>query len=125
MREHVPSSNRDGVKDGQIVTPLFTRPFHSSIVPGAKVYMPFILCHSIECTGAACYNSIYLNLLVPHLDSVAVLDYVLRSSVVHGDAEVVDGVSKPQIYGELRSRLMDVKSSTIHQYLADTFGEAR
>ena len=114
-----------GLKDGQIVTPLFTRPLPSSLVPGAKVYMPFILFHFIECTRGACYNSIFSNLLLLHLDNVAVLDYVLRSSVVHGDAKVVDGVSKPKMYGELHSRLKGVKSSTIHKYLADTFGEAR
>ena len=84
--------------------------------------MPFIFYHFVECTRGACYNSIYFNLLVPNLDSAAVLDYVLRSPVIQGIPEVVDGVSKPRMYGELHSRLMSVKSPIIRQYLADTFG---
>ena len=122
LPEDITPFEQAGIKDGQIYTPLFTRPLHTGHLPGAKVYMPFILCHFIECTWGACYNSIYFNLLVPHLDSAVVLDYVLRSPVVHGISEVVDGLSKPRIYGELKSRLLGVKSLTIHQYLAETFG---
>ena len=61
---------------------------------------------------------------VPHLDSAVVLDCVLRSPVVHGISEVVDGLSRPKIYGELSSRLFGVKSLTIHQYLVETFGQS-
>ena len=87
--------------------------------------MPFIFYHFIECTWGACYNSIFFNLLVPHLDSAAVLDYALRSPVIHGTAEVVEGVPKPKMYGQLHSRLMGVKSSIIREYLVDTFGAGR
>lgn len=87
--------------------------------------MPFVLYHFVECTWGACYNSIYFNLLVPHLDSTAVLDYVLRSRVIRGIEEVADGVPKPKMYGELHSRLMGVKSPVIRQYLAAAFDTSR
>ena len=124
LREDITPFEQVGIKDGQIYTPLFTRPLNTGHVPGAKVLMPFILYHFIECTWGACYNSIYFNLLVPHLDSAVVLDYVLRSPVVNGISEVVDGLSRPKIYGELSSRLFGVKSLTIHQYLVETFGQS-
>lgn len=119
------SFERDGLADGQISTSLFTRPLHASLVPGAKVYMPFILYHFIECTRGACYNSIFFNLLVPHLDSVPVLDYVLRSPVVRGLSEMSDDVPKPKMFGDLYARLMNVKSPVIQRYLTETFGTGK
>lgn len=118
LDEDIKPFEQAGLKDGEIFTPLFTRPMQPNHVSGAKVYMPFILYHFIECTRGACYNSIYFNLLVPHFDSIGVLDYILRSPVIHADSKTTNDVPKPRIYGELHSRLMNVKSSTIHQYLA-------
>jgi|SRR5208337_1946509 len=118
LGEDIKLFEKAGLKDGEIFTPLFTRPMQPNHVPGAKVYMPFILYHFIECTRGACYNSIYFNFLVPYLDTVAVLDYILRSPVIHGGSETINDVPKPQIHGELHSRLMNVKAPTIHQYLA-------
>jgi hypothetical protein len=110
-----------GIKDGKVFEPFFTRPLHSSHIPGAKVYMPFVLYHFIECTWGACYNSIYLNLLVPHLNSVSVLDYVLRSPVVQSDSQFAEDSSQPKMYGNLYSRLLGVESTDIKKYLAETF----
>jgi hypothetical protein len=113
---------RDAIKDGEISTPFFTRPVPSSHLSGAKVYLPFILYHFIECNYAACYNSIYQNLLVPHLDSISVLDYVLRTPVVEGFSESLKGIPQPKMFSELYFRLLNVKSPVIQQYLNDTFG---
>ena len=118
LAEDIKPFEQAGLKNGEIFTHLFTRPIQSDCVSGARVYMPFILHHFIECTRGACYNSIYFNLLVPYFDSVAVLDYILRSSVIHGDPKAANDVLKPKIYSELNSRLMNVKSSSIQQYLA-------
>jgi hypothetical protein len=118
LDEDIRPFEQAGLKDGEIFTPLFTRPMRPDHVPGAKVYMPFILYHFIECTRGACYNSIYFNLLVPHFDCAVVLDYILRSPVIHGDSQTTNDILKPRIYSELHSRLMNVESSIIHQYLA-------
>ena len=90
-------------------------------VPGAKVYAPHILIHFIGCTWGGCYNSIYWNFLVPHFDSVAVLDYVLRSPVVVGDTVLEDGIPVAKMFPELLSRLRSIRSPYIQQYLAHQF----
>ena len=56
-------------------------------VSGARVYMPQIIYHFIECTWGGCYNHLYLNCIAPYLDSPAVVDYVLRSPVVYASAD--------------------------------------
>ena len=99
----------------------FFPPLTKSRVATAKVFMPKIRYHFIECTWGACYNSLYSNVLVPHLDSVAVLDYVLRSPVVRGEVILKDGNPAPKIFHELFGRLRGVQSPRIQQYLADTF----
>jgi len=121
LSEDIIPFEQAGLKDNEIFTPLFTRPLPMHLVAGAKVYMPFVLYHFIECTRGACYNSIYFNLLVPHLDSVSVLDYVLRSPVVHGDSEISADIPRPKMFDDLCSRLKAVKSPVIQRYLAENF----
>lgn len=88
--------------------------------------MPFILSHFISCTWGPCYQTLYRKLLVPHLESVPVLDYVLRSPVVYdARATLIDGISTPKMYPELYSYLMRVRSAEIRDYLLLTFGELR
>lgn len=83
--------------------------------------MPEIFHHFIECSWGACYNSVYQNLLVPHLDSPDVVDYVLRSAVVHSGDDVVQGITGARVFGELMSRLRNVESDRIRTYLEITF----
>ena len=83
--------------------------------------MPHILHHFIDCTWGACYNALYSNVLMPYLDSVDVVDWVLHSSVIHTAPDVVTGKTGARIYGELRWRLNGVQSEKIRQYLADNF----
>ena len=87
----------------------------------AKVFMPHILHHFIECTWGACYNALYSNVIVPHLDSADVLDYVLRSSAIHSGTDVETGTTGARIYAELRRRLNGVQSAKIRQYLSENF----
>ena len=103
-------------------SPVFTKPLPPRHVPGAKVYAPHILTHFIACTRGGCYNSIYQNFVVPCFDSAAVLDYVLRTPVVHGDTVLEDGIPAPKMYPELLSRLRGIRSQKIQQYFAQRFG---
>ena len=88
----------------------------------AKVFMPHILHHVIECTWGGCYNALYWNVIVPHLDSTDVLDYVLSSSAIHAATDVETGATGARIYAELRRRLNGVQSEKICQYLSENFG---
>jgi hypothetical protein len=103
-------------------SPVFTKPLPPNYVAGARVYAPHILTHFVECTRGGCYNSIFQNFLVPHFDSAAALDYVLRTSVVRGDIVLEAGIPAPRMYPELLSRLCGVRSPNIQQYLAQRFG---
>jgi len=60
----------------------FFPPMNQSRIATAKVFMAQILYHFIGCTWGGCYNSLYSNVLVPHLDAPEVVDYVLRSPQV-------------------------------------------
>lgn len=99
----------------------FFPPMTKSRIATAKVFMGHILCHFIECGRGACYNSLYLNVLVPHLDSPEMLDYVLRGGMVHERPGVELGKSGAKIYPELRHRLENVASVRIQEYLAENF----
>jgi len=109
------------VRAGKVDFSFCARPLIPSHLPGAKVYTPQILIHFIECTWAGCYNSIYTTFLSPHLDSPAVLDYVLRSQVISVTKDIVTGSTGAKIYGDLLLRLRGVKSPSIRRYLDDTF----
>jgi hypothetical protein len=97
-------------------------PLPANWIAGAKVYALHILSHFIECTWGGCYNAIHLNFLVPHFDSTAVLDHVLRSAIVRGDTVLEDGVAAPKMFPELLFRLRGIRSPSIQQYLAHRFG---
>ena len=118
-----PFDEFDGAEQGNIEfnATLFWPPLTRRRVLTAKVFMPHILYHFIECSRCSCDSSILTNVLVPHLDCVEVLDYVLRSPVVHPTADVVVGITGAQIYAELWHRLDQVKSPKIRQYLAENF----
>jgi hypothetical protein len=83
--------------------------------------MPHVLHHFIEWSRFSCYNSVLTNVLVPHLDSVDVLDYVLKSPIVRPSGDSVLGKTGVRIYAEFRNRLNQVKSDKIRQYLAENF----
>ena len=91
------------------------------LVLTAKVFMPHILYHFIECGRFSCYNSILTNVLVPHLDSVAVLDYILKGAIVKPTQDVAVGKTGARIYTELWHRLNHVESAKIRKYLAENF----
>src|SRR5437762_8936873 len=97
----------EGAESGNVEfnASLFWPPLLPNRVRTAKVFMPHILHHFIECTWGGCYNALCSNVIVPHLDSVHVLDYVLRSSAIHPTAETVTGKTGAVIYTELRWRL--------------------
>ena len=109
------------VENGQLKIPEAARPSPPDRIPGLKVYMPQILHHFIECTWAGCYNSIYLNSIVPHLDSPSVVDYILRSPAIHGASASIAGRTGARIYGELLVRLGGVESERVQSYLRETF----
>ncbi len=88
---------------------MFWPPLSPNRARTAKVFMPHILHHFIECTWGGCYNALYLNVIVPHLDSADVVDYVLRSSAIHPAT------------AELRCRLNGAQSAKIRQYLSENF----
>jgi hypothetical protein len=99
----------------------FFPPMTKSRIATAKVFMAQILYHFIECTWATCYNALYFNVLVPHLDAPEIVDYVLRSSLIRGGPGVHVGESGARLYPELRSRLQVVMSPRIRSYLSENF----
>lgn len=99
----------------------FFPPLTKSRIATAKVYMAQILYHFIECSWGGCYNSLYFNILVPYLDSPVIVDYVLRSSIVHDETDARIGKTGAKIYPELHGRLQGVKSARIHEYLYENF----
>jgi hypothetical protein len=100
---------------------LFRPPLPPEHVTTAKVFMIHVLDHFIDCTRGACYNSLYFDVLVPHLDSVDVVDYVLKSPVIRTRPDVVEGKTGARIYGELRQRLNGVQSEKIRKYISENF----
>jgi hypothetical protein len=99
----------------------FCPPMTTSRIATAKVFMPQILCHFIECTWDTCYNALYFNVLVPHLDAPEFVDYVLKSSLIQSGSGVQVGKSGARLYPELHSRLQSVMSPRIRSYLSDNF----
>ena len=113
----------EGAESGNVEfnASLFWPPLSPNRARAAKVFMPHILHHFIECTWGGCYNALYLNVIVPHLDSAEVVDYVLRSSTIHPATNVVTGKTGARIYAELRCRLNGAQSAKIRQYLSENF----
>ena len=101
---------------------LIRTPLSAPTILGAKVYAPQILIHFIECRWGGCYNSIYTNFLVPHFDSVSVLDHVLRTSAVLGETALKDGIPRPKMFPELLRRLRGIRSTEVQRYLGKNFG---
>lgn len=85
--------------------------------------MAQILHHFIICRRGGCYNSLYFNVIVPLLDSPEIVDYVLRTLVIHEGIGTAVGKTGARIFPELRRRLQRVKSERIHAYLAENFSD--
>ena len=119
--ESIKCFQKTAIWDGRFDFSVVTRPLKSDSLAGAKVYMPQVLHHFIDCTWGGCYNSIYINFLVPHLDCPDVVDYVLRSPVIHDGPNVIRSSGGARIYGELLRRLHGVASARIKAYLDATF----
>jgi hypothetical protein len=117
--EDITDFERAAVSRSTVDTGLFEHPVQAEHVPGVKVYMPFLLFHFISCGWGACYHSLFEHVIVPHLDSVEILDYVLRSRVVI-DPTVSE--HEPKMYGELYDYLVRVESKFIRLYLSSQFG---
>jgi hypothetical protein len=100
-------------------------PIKPEYIPGARVYMPQIFYHFIECTWGGCYNHLYLNCIAPLLDAPEVVDYVLRSPVIHPSSDIMRGSTGALIYDELYYRLSGVRSAKIADYLRNTFEQFR
>lgn len=83
--------------------------------------MAQILIHFISCQRGACYNALYFNVIVPHLDSAEVLDNVLKGTVVRGKSGILAGKSGARIFPELLGRLEKVESQVIGAYLQENF----
>ncbi len=111
------------VPTGELDISRVIRPLLPEHVNGVRVYMPQILHHFIECTWGACYNHLYLNCIAPYLDSPEVVDYVLRTPVVHLSADARRGSTGAMIYGELASSLRNVSCPEISDYLRRTFDD--
>lgn len=116
---------RDGIRDGDIDFSRYGSPLLKGYVAGARVHMPQILYHFIECTWGACYNHLYLNCIVPYLDCPAVVDYVLRTPVVYPSTNTWRGSTGALIYAELHFRLCSVRSPKIDDYLLCNFRRGR
>jgi len=117
----ITSFQRYAIDNGGLDISRVIRPLLPEYVSGARVYMPQIIYHFIECTWGGCYNHLYLNCIAPYLDCPAVVDYVLRSPVVHPSADATRGSTGALIYGELYYRLRSVNCPKIADYLRDTF----
>ena len=73
---------RDVLRRGRLDMSRLARPLPTEYVSGARVYVPQLLYHFIECTWGACYNHLYLYCIAPYLDAPEVVDYILRTPVV-------------------------------------------
>ena len=113
----------EGAESGNVEfnASLFWPPLSPNRVRTAKVFMPHILHHFIECTRGGCYNALYSNVIAPHLDSPDVVDYVLRSSAIQPNTDMMMGKTGARIYAELHLRLNGVQSEKVRQYLANNF----
>jgi hypothetical protein len=113
----------EGAESGKVEfnASLFWPPLSPNRVRTAKVFMLHILHHFIGCTRGGCYNALYSNVIVPHLESTDVVDYVLRSSAIHQTKDALTGKTGARIYAELFSRLNGVQSGKIRQYFSENF----
>lgn len=121
LEADISAFQRYAIRKGEFQFSSVVRSLPEALVPGAKVYMPQILYHFIECTWGGCYNSIYQNCIVPYLDCPAVVDYVLRSPVIDSSSDLMPGETGARIYGDLFHRLRGVSSPRIADYLNQTF----
>lgn len=106
-----------GVRIEDVDINIFVCPFSENLIPIAKIYMPFILIHFIECTRGGCFMGLYRNCLEPYLDNADVLDYVLRSGVINMKKDGYLGDNGAPMYSELFGFLMRIGSSEIQNYL--------
>ena len=74
----ITSFQRYAIHNGGLDISRVIRPLLPEYVSGARVYMPQIIYHFIECTWGGCYNHLYLNCIAPYLDSPC--DRRLRSA---------------------------------------------
>lgn len=109
------------LRDDQLFTAPFAHPVTDRLAAGVRVYMPHILGHFITCHWGPCYASIHRHVLVPLLDNVAALDYVLRSLVILPTPDVQVGQRGARIFPELLRRLGEVRSTAIREYLLEEF----
>ena len=120
----IESFQRDVLHRGRLDMSRLLRPLPAEYVSGARVYMPQLLYHFIECTWGACYNHLYLYCIAPYLDASEVVDYILRTPVVRSSkGDTRPGSTGAQIYGELDERLRRVSSPKIAEYLRRTFDD--
>ncbi|MBD3166384.1 hypothetical protein GF324_07290 [bacterium] len=92
----------------RIETAFIMRPILDLHIKGIRIFMPQILYHFIECTWFACYYRIYENVIVPYLDDVEVLAYVLNTNVVREDTGAWIGKTGGKMYSELYYWLVKV-----------------
>ena len=105
------------IRNGNLYSGIYTRTISESWIAGVQTYMPQILHHFIECYWAPCYLSIYKNVVVPHLNNPGVLDYILKTDVIHTAPDSIIGATGATIYLELLHYLQKVESNVIKTYL--------
>jgi hypothetical protein len=117
--QHFALRPNGSIKFLQLLGPLL--PEH---VPGARVYMPQLFYHYIECTKGGCYNRLWLYCIAPYLDSPEVVDYILRSRVIRATADARRGSTGAMIFASLYDDLRRVSNPEIADYLSRTFDSA-
>ena len=91
-----------------------------------KILMPDLIVHILVCTMGGHQSLIIREMIVPYLDDVEILKFVLKHSDSNGDKRLYKGYLKNDRYKMndfLHLVLLKVKSKEIHKFIINEFGK--
>lgn len=78
--------------------------------------------HAIECDYAACYNTMFENLLCPHFNAPHLLDFMLGEALIKPKPNVLRGRTGAQVFPQLLEWLVRFEGPEMQRYVAYEFG---
>ena len=99
------------------------RPCYSQPCSGCYVGQWLLIWkHAIECNYAACYNTLFENLLCPHFNSPHLLDFMLGEALIKPKPNVLRGRTGALVFPHLLQWLVRFEGPEMQRYVAYEFG---
>ena len=113
---------------GQMIEDLKIPSIHQSkdAINTIKILMPDLIVHILGCTWGGHQSLIIREMIVPYLDDLNILKFVLKHSDSNGDKRLYKGYlnnDKYKMNDFLHMVLLKVKNKEIHEFIINEFGE--